>query len=77
LYHIGALRKKFHLAEVRRDKTIQRRIESAFTELFPQKALQERTLNVLTFLNAHGLYFIDWVYEAIDLDDKAHRVIYL
>jgi len=77
LYHIGALRTKFHHAQIRKDETIQRQIESAFTALLPQNALQERTLNVLTFLNAHGLYFIDWIYEAIDLDDKAHRIIYL
>ncbi len=77
LYHIGALRTKFHYAQLRRDETINRQIESAFAALLPQKALQERTLNVLTFLNAHGLYFIDWIYETIDLDDKGHRVIYL
>jgi bacillithiol biosynthesis cysteine-adding enzyme BshC len=77
LYHIGALRTKFHHAQIRRDETIQRQIESALTALLPHSALQERTLNVLTFLNAHGLYFIDWIYEAIDLDDKGHRIIYL
>jgi len=77
LYHIGALRKKFHLSEIRRDETINRRIESLFASLWPQNALQERTLNALTFLNTHGVYFIDWIYGAIDLDDKTHRVIYL
>ncbi len=77
LYHVGALRTKFHHAQIRRDETINRRIESAFAALVPHNALQERALNVLTFLNAHGLYFIDWIYEAIDLDDKAHRIIYL
>ena len=77
LYHIGALRTKFHHAQVRRDETINRRIETLFTALLPRQALQERTLSVLTFLNLHGLYFIDWIYEAIDLDDKGHRVIYL
>jgi bacillithiol synthase len=77
LYHIGALRTKFHYAQLRRDETTNRRIEALFTALLPHKALQERTLNVLTFLNAHGLYFIDWVYDAIDLDDKGHRIIYL
>lgn len=77
LYHIGALRTKFHHAEVRKDEIINRQINAAFAALVPHKALQERTLNVLSFLNSHGLYFIDWLYEAIDLDDKAHRIIYL
>ena len=77
LYHIGALRTKFHFAQMRRDETIHRQIESAFAALAPRRALQERTLNVAAFLNAHGLYFIDWVYAAIDLDDNGHRIIYL
>lgn len=77
LYHIGALRTKFHHAQIQRDETIKRRIDSAFAALAPNNALQERTLNVLTFLNAYGLYFIDWIYAACDLDDKDHRIIYL
>ena len=43
----------------------------------PHNALQERTLNVNSFLNKHGNYFVDWIYDAIDLQDKAHRIIYL
>lgn len=77
LYHINALRKKFHKSEIRRDETINRQIETAFTALVPHKHLQERTLNITTYLNLYGFYLIDWIYEAIDLDDKAHRVIYL
>jgi bacillithiol biosynthesis cysteine-adding enzyme BshC len=77
LYHIGALRNKFHHAQIRKDETINRRIETLFTALLPHKHLQERTLNVNNYLNNYGLYFIDWIYEAIDLDDKGHRIIYL
>lgn len=77
LYHINALRKKYHKAEIRKDETVKRQIETAFTALVPHKHLQERTLNVTTYLNLYGLYLIDWIYDAIDLDDKAHRVIYL
>ena len=54
-----------------------RKSEKAFESLVPHKHLQERTLNVTTYLNRYGLYFVDWIYDAIDLDDKAHRVIYL
>ena len=77
LYHTSALRTKFHYAQLRKDETIHRRIENAFESLLPHNALQERALNVTTFLNSYGLNFIDWIYEAIDLNDKAHRVIYL
>lgn len=77
LYHIDALRKKFHRAEINRDETTRHRLEAAFAALLPHKHLQERTLNVSSFLDRYGLYFIDWIYEAIDLDDKGHRIIYL
>lgn len=77
LYHISALRQKYHKAEFRKDETIKRQIESAFTALVPHKHLQERTLNITTYLNLYGLYLIDWIYDSIDLDDKAHRLIYL
>jgi bacillithiol biosynthesis cysteine-adding enzyme BshC len=77
LYHIGAMRHKFHLAQMRRDDTVRRRIETMLAALLPAAHLQERTLNVSYFLNRYGLNFIDWLYDAIDLDDKSHRVLYL
>ncbi len=77
LFHIAALRKKAYFARIRKDETINRQIESAFTAVLPRMQLQERTLNVGTFLNRYGMYFIDWLYNALDLDDKEHRIIYL
>lgn len=77
IYHIGALRKKFYYSEGRQDEVVHRRMESLFTALLPHKNLQERTLNAAAFLNLYGPYFIDWIYDAVDLDDKGHRVIYL
>lgn len=76
-YHISNLRTKFHNAQMRKDKVIQRQIETTFTSLVPNRHLQERTLNANSFINRHGLYLIDWIYQAIDLDDKGHRIIYL
>ncbi|MCU1290868.1 MAG: putative cysteine ligase BshC [Acidobacteria bacterium] len=77
IYHINALRHKFHHAEIRNDETANRQLANALTALLPHKHLQERTVNVTNYLNRYGLYFIDWIYEAIDLDDKGHRIIYL
>ena len=71
------MRHKFHHAQVRKDATIQRQIETMFAALLPHKHLQERTLNITYFLNRYGLNFVDWIYDAIDLDDKSHRIIYL
>jgi bacillithiol biosynthesis cysteine-adding enzyme BshC len=76
LYHIAALQKKFHRVQGKRDETVNRQLKSAFTELMPRGGLQERTIGVTTYLNRHGHYFIDWLYESIDLDDRGHRIIY-
>ena len=75
IYHISALNKRAYLATIRKDETIERQIRSALDALMPKGELQERVLNVHTFLNKYGPYFIDWVYEAIDLDDKGHRMV--
>lgn len=75
LYHIAALRKKTLLAETRKDETIDRQLTGAVEALLPHGALQERLLNVFEYLNKFGPHFIDLIYEAIDLDDKDHRIV--
>ncbi len=77
IYQIESLRGKFHRAQARRDETAARQIQTAISALAPHKSLQERTVNILSFLNGSGLNLIDWIYEAIELDDKEHRIIYL
>lgn len=77
LYHIAALRNKFRHVQLRKDETINRQFENLFASLMPNGALQERSINVAYFLNRYGINFIDWIYQASDLDDKGHRVIYL
>ena len=77
IYHIGALRRKFHNVQIRKDDVIRQQIESLFTALLPHKHLQERSLNISYFLDRYGRNFVDWIYNSVDLDDKGHRVIYL
>ncbi|HSU24379.1 MAG TPA: bacillithiol biosynthesis BshC, partial [Pyrinomonadaceae bacterium] len=64
-------------ARLRKDEEANRQIRSLFESLLPDGHLQERTLNVSMFLNRYGDYFIDWIYDAVDLDDRGHRIIYL
>lgn len=77
IWHIGALRKKFHRAEIFRHKTAKRRIDTLFTAVLPGGALQERTLCVVTFLNLFGGNFVDWLYESIEPETGEHQIIYL
>jgi uncharacterized protein YllA (UPF0747 family) len=77
LYHIGALRKKFHRVQIERDEIADRQLRGLFASLLPDGQLQERRLNVGSFLARYGPYFIDWVYDSVDLDERGHRLLYL
>jgi bacillithiol synthase len=76
-YQIDGLRTRFNRAQITRDETLQRQLEHAFDLLYPQKSLQERHLNIASFLARHGSYFVDWIFDAIDLESTEHEVIYL
>jgi bacillithiol synthase len=77
IYHISAIRNKYNNVQFRRDSDTRRRIESLLGQTLPGGHLQERSLNVVYFLNKYGPYFIDWIYDSIDLDDKGHRLVYI
>lgn len=77
LWHIAALREKYHRAEILKDETVKRRIETLFAALLPHDALQERAVNVVTFLNSYGTNFIRWIYDAVNSDEQEHQILYL
>jgi len=77
LYHISAVRNKFHRVQIERDEVVNRQLRSLFSSLLPAGQLQERTLNVETFASRYGLYFIDWIYASVDLEERGHRLLYL
>lgn len=76
-YHVNALRHKFHQAQLRKDDAVRRRIDGLFDSILPHNHLQERTINICSLVNKYGRSVCDWIYEAIDLDDPDHRVLYL
>lgn len=77
LYHIAALRKKFHRVQIEHDEIVNRQLRSLFASVLPNGQLQERTLNVGSFTSRYGPYFIDWLYHSIDLEEREHRLLYL
>ncbi len=77
IYHIDALRKKAFRAELRKSELINGRIAAAFSSIYPNGHLQERSINIVTYLNKYGTNFVDWLYDSIDLDDRGHRLIHL
>ena len=76
-YQLDGLRTRFNRAQVARDDAVHRQLKHAFDLLYPQKNLQERHINITSFIARHGLYFVDWIFDAIDLEANQHEVVYL
>jgi bacillithiol biosynthesis cysteine-adding enzyme BshC len=77
LYQLENLRTRFHRAQMQRDRAAHRQLERAFAALYPNKALQERHINITSLLARHGAYCIEWIYNAINLGSNDHQIIYL
>ena len=76
-HQLGGLRSRFHRAQMARDRAAHRQLERAAVALFPEKSLQERHLNVTSLLARHGLYFMDWIFNAVDIGSVDHQIVYL
>jgi uncharacterized protein YllA (UPF0747 family) len=75
LHQVETLRTKFVNAEARRNETLDRHLDSIMNSLFPEKKLQERLINITSFLVRYGLRFIGQLEGALDLDSTEHQVI--
>jgi bacillithiol biosynthesis cysteine-adding enzyme BshC len=76
-YQLDGLRTRFQRAQMGRDKAVHRQLQRAFDLLYPNKALQERSINITSLLSRHGRYVVDWIYDAIDLGSNEHQIVYL
>lgn len=76
-YQLEGLRTRFHRAQMSRDEAGQRQLLRAFEQLYPNKNLQERHINITSLLARHGRYVIDWIYNAINIGSDEHQIVYL
>lgn len=76
-YQLDGLRTRFHRAQISRDEAAHRQLQRAFDQLYPEKTLQERRINITSLYARHGRYVIDWIYSAINLGSTDHQVVYL
>jgi len=76
-YQLEGLRTRFHRAQMARDEAAQRQLLRAFEQLYPNKDLQERHINITSLLARHGRYVIDWIYNAINIGSDEHQIVYL
>jgi len=76
-YQLEGLRTRFVRAQMSRDEAAHRQLQRAFEQLYPNKELQERHINITSLLARHGTYVIEWIYNAINLSSEEHQVIKL
>ncbi len=76
-YQLEGLRTRFIRAQMTRDEAAHRQLQRAADQLYPNKDLQERHINVTSLLSRHGTYVIEWIYNAINLGSNEHQVVYL
>ena len=76
-YQLEGLRTRFHRAQMARDEAAHRQLQRAFDQLYPEKALQERHINITSLLARHGRYVIDWIFNAINLESEEHQIVFL
>jgi uncharacterized protein YllA (UPF0747 family) len=76
-YQLEGLRTRFHRAQMGQDEAALRQLQRAMDQLYPEKALQERHINITSLLARHGSYVIEWVYNAINLGSNEHQIVYL
>jgi bacillithiol biosynthesis cysteine-adding enzyme BshC len=76
-YQLEGLRSRFYRAQMSRDEAAHRQLQRAFEQLYPEKDLQERHINITSLLARHGRYVVDWIYNAINLGSSEHQIVYL
>ncbi len=75
LHQVEGLRTKFVNAEARRNETLERHLDAIANSLYPEKKLQERVINVTSFLVRYGRGFVGRLEHALSLDSREHQVV--
>lgn len=77
LYQLTTLRNKFLQAAGRQQEVTTRQVQRLFALLYPEKSLQERSLNIVYFLDRYGEGLLNQLYAEIDLENLDHRLFLL
>jgi bacillithiol biosynthesis cysteine-adding enzyme BshC len=75
IYQLEHLRTRFVHAGARRNESLFRQVERAYTTLFPDKNLQERELNIYYFLSRYGHSLMDDLYKAAEIGYSNHKLV--
>ena len=76
-YQLEGLKQRFVRAQMMRDEAAHRQLQRAFDQLYPNKDLQERHINITSLLARHGTYVMEWIFNAINIGSNEHQIVYL
>ena len=76
-YQLDGLRSRFVKAQMTRDEAAHRQLQRVSEQLYPNRDLQERHINITSLLARHGTYVIEWIFNAINLGSNEHQVVKL
>jgi len=68
---------KVFVSHKKKSKQTRDRIYRLWHTMFPNRALQERSLNIMYFLARYGQDFLSFMYDKMDCEEKAHQIIHL
>ena len=75
LHQVEALRARYVSAEARRNQIMDRRLDLIVNALFPDKKLQEREINIVSFVSRYGMDAINRIDERLSLDVRGHQFV--
>jgi uncharacterized protein YllA (UPF0747 family) len=75
LHQVEGLRTRYVNAEARRNEILEKHLDAIAHSLFPEKKLQERVINIVSFLVRYGSGFAGLFENALDADPGEHQVV--
>lgn len=76
-YQLQQFEGKVFASHKKKSQETRDRIYRLWTALYPNRGLQERTLNVGYFIAKYGVNFIGQLYDALDSEETSHQLLYL
>lgn len=69
------LRKKIYSGYKKQNESMVKGIDRIYSNIFPDGNLQEREINIISYLNKYSLGFIDYLYDSVKPLDFLHKFL--
>jgi bacillithiol biosynthesis cysteine-adding enzyme BshC len=72
---LSVLKEKFLTSYLNQNEIVTKQLNKILSVIFPENTLQERSLNIIYFLNKYGMDFIQHLKDNINIEDFTHQFI--